>query len=182
MKDFNFFSPYILAKRNKRMKRIYILSVGSLLVIALLSFTVLNMYHISRYKAEISMVESYLSSDKTKELLKQYNDTKAKTQLLNQYYNKAEEADKAIIANNTATTALLDRISSIMPQDSFLLRLTVSDTNIEVNYSVRDLVSVAEIEHNLKELKNIENVHVNVIEAREGYTAMIRCSLKVGEQ
>ena len=178
MKDFNFFSPYLLKKRNKRLKKLFIFSVSSLLIIGLLSFYTLNFYYINKYKSEISMVENYLNSEQTKGLLNIYEDTKKKTEIVNTYYNKMSEVDKILNAQNMVNTSLLNKLSSVMPQDSYMLSLTISNRDIELNYSVKDLVPVAELEHNLRELDIFEKVHVSIVNAEISYRAIINCSLK----
>ena len=178
MKDFNFFSQYLLEKRNKHLNKLFIFLVSSLLIIGLLSFYTLNIYYINKYKSEISMVESYLNSEQTKELLNVYEDMKKKTEIVNTYYNKMFEVDKALNARNMVNTSLLNKLSSVMPQDSYILSCTINNRDIELNYSVKDLVPVAELEHNLRELDIFENVHVSIVNAEVSYRAIISCSLK----
>lgn len=178
MKDFNFFSPYLLKKRNKRLKKLYIFLVSSLLVIGLLSFYTLNFYYINKYKSEISMVESYLNSEETKKLLNVYEDIKKETEIVNKYYNRMSEVDKVLHSRNMVNTSLLNKLSSVMPQDSYILSCTISNRDMELNYSVKDLVPVAELEHNLRELGIFEKVHVNLVNAEVSYNAIISCTLK----
>ncbi|OGO78772.1 MAG: hypothetical protein A2Y23_12445 [Clostridiales bacterium GWB2_37_7] len=178
MKDFNFFSPYLLEKRNRRQKRIYIISVSTLLLIGVFSFIALNLYQIERYNSEINMVESYLNSEKTKELLNKYEETKNETEIINKYYGIVSKIDKILNAQAVVNTSLLDKLSSVMPQDSYLLSMTIINKDMELNYSIKDLVPVAEIEHNLRELNIFDMVHVSIVNAEANYIAKINCSLK----
>lgn len=178
MRDFNFFSPYLLKKRNKRLKNFYIFSVSALLIIGLLSFYTLNNYYINKYKSEISTVENYLNSEKTKKLLNLYEDTKKKTEIVNTYYNKMSEIDRVLRAQNVVSTNLLNKLASVMPQDSYILSCTISNRDIVLNYSITDLVPIAELEHNLRELDIFEKVHISIVNSGTSYNAIISCSLK----
>lgn len=178
MKDFNFFSPYLLKKRNQRIKKLFAFLASSLIIIGLLSFYTLNYYYINKYKTEISIVESYLNSEETKQLLNIYEDTKKKTEIVNTYYNKMSEIDNVLKGQNMVNTSLLKKLSSVMPIDSYILSCNISNRVVELNYSLKDLVPVAEIEHNLRALDIFEKVHVSIVNNEVGYSAIISCILK----
>lgn len=178
MSDFNFFSPYLREKRNNRQKKLFIIAVSSLFVIGLLAFTSLNIYLIYSYKNEISNVESYMNSKKTIEMLSKYDDTTEKLRLSKSYYEKASEAASFVKNSNTVNAALLDKLSSVMPQDAIMINLAINYNIIEIQYKMNDLSSVAEIEHNLKSLNIFDNVHVSTVNNEIGYIAIINCSLK----
>ena len=178
MKDFNFFSPYLLEKRNKRLKRIYIISVSLFFVIGLFSFISLNLYQIEKYKSEINKVESYIKSQNAIDLLNKYDETTQKVELTNSYYNKVKEVDNTLNAYNTVNTKLLDKLSSTMPQDATMISLIISNREIEIQYSVKDLVTVAELEHNLKALSIFDTINVSTINNETSYTTTINFRLK----
>jgi|GEM_PF-6571269 len=178
MKDFNFFSPYLLEKRNKRLKRRFIFSVISLFTIGILSFTALNQYQIERYKGEIGRVENYLNAEETKVLLEKYEITKKKRELIDTYYNKVMEIDKTISSLNTVNTDLLNKLASVMPETATISSISISGRQMQINYLVDDMVTVAELEHNLFSLDIFENVNVSVINNEAVYTAVVNCRLK----
>lgn len=178
MMDFNFFSPYLKEKRNKQLKKIYMIAVGSMLAVSLLIFTGLNAYQVYRYKDEIGKVESYLNSAKTIELLNKYEDTKKKTELTKLYLDKVSAIDAAIKQNDTLSTDLLDKLSSAMPKESFLLSMSISGKNVELQYMVSNISSAAELEHNLKALDVFDKVHINVVNFEVNDTVNVSCTLK----
>jgi Tfp pilus assembly protein PilN len=178
MKDFNFFSPYLQEKRNKRLKRNYTITIVSLVIIGLLSFAVLNTYQINQYKSEISKVESYLNAEQTKKLQTKYEETKKSMSIVNKYYDKMLEVDKALNAQNTIHTSLLDKLSSVMPQDSNIVSMSINMKDLEIKYSIIDLIPLAELEHNLRALDIFDKVHVSIVDADINYHAIISCRLK----
>ncbi len=178
MKDFNFFSPYLNEKRNKQLKRLYILAVCSIFTIGLISFTCVNFYHINKLKSEISKIESYLGSTNTIELLKKYEDTKKQTEEMKTYYKNITAIDTAFNSFNTVNTELFDQLSSVMPNDAFLISLSINNREVELQYSVDKITSAAELEHNLKALDIIETVHISVVAYSEKYTVNVSCTLK----
>jgi hypothetical protein len=90
----------------------------------------------------------------------------------------ASEAADFIKNSNTANTALLDKLSSVMTEDSKMDSLAINYNIIEVKYKVNNLGSAAEIEHNLRALDIFSSVHVSVVNNEAGYIATISCSLK----
>lgn len=178
MNDFNFFSPYLQEKRNRHQRKLFTIGVSALVIITLLSFTALNAYQIIRYKQQISMVENYMNSNKTVEMLGKYNGTTQKLALTKEYYEKASEAARFVKSSNTISTSLLDKLSSAMTQDAAMTNLAINNNIIELQYDVKSLTSIAEIEHNLKSLNIFDYVNVNTINNEKSYTAIISCSLK----
>lgn len=178
MKDFNFFSPYLNEKRNKQLKKLYIIAVCSIFAIGLISFTAINIYQIDKLKSEISKVESYLGSKDTIELLKKYEDTKKQTDQMKVYYEKFAAVDTVFKNAETIGTELLDQLSSVLPKDAFLLSLSINSRDIELRFSVDKIVSAAEIEHNLKALDIFETVHISTVTSREENTINVSCILK----
>jgi type IV pilus assembly protein PilN len=178
MRDFNFFSPYLLEKQNKRIRSRFIIAVTTLLTIGLLSFTAFNFYQINRYKSEISKVENYLNSKDTVEQLEKYEEVSQRLELLNNYFNTVKEIDQKLDSYDTVSTELLDKLSSIMPQDASMINLVITENEVEMNYSIKSLVQAAELEHNLKGLNIFDQVHINIIDMQISYTANISCKLK----
>lgn len=178
MKDFNFFSPYLNEKRNKQLKRLYIMAVCSIFAIGLIAFTAINIYHIDKLKSEIGKVEDYLGSKDTIELLKKYEDTKKKTDQMKVYYEKLAAADTTFKNAETISTGLLDQLSSVLPKDAFLLSLSINNRDIELQFSVDKIVAAAEIEHNLKALDIFKTVHINTVTSRDKNTINVSCTLK----
>ncbi|MGB7606079.1 MAG: PilN domain-containing protein [Lutisporaceae bacterium] len=178
MKDFNFFSPYLNEKRNKQLKKLYIIAVCSIFAIGLISFTAINIYQIIKLKSEIGKVESYLGAKETIELLKKYEDTKKETDQMKAYYEKIAAVDTELKNIEAVSTELLDQLSSVLPKDAFLLSLSINSRDVELQYSVDKIVSAAEIEHNLKALDIFETVHINIVTSREENTINVSCMLK----
>ncbi|MDF2889685.1 MAG: pilus assembly protein PilN [Clostridia bacterium] len=178
MKDFNFFSPYLLEKQNKNSKIWFIIAVSSVLTIGLITFTTFNIYYMNRYKSEISKVESYLNSKETMEQLEKYEEVSERLVLLNTYFDTVKEIDDKLDSYDTVSTELLDKLSSIMPQDASMTNLAISNKDVEINYSIKSLLQAAELEHNLKELNIFEQVHINIVDMQTNYTAIISCKLK----
>lgn len=178
MNDFNFFSPYLQKKRNIRQRKLFIIAVSTLAIVALLSFTSLNIYQIIRYRNEISTVESYMNSSKTIEMIGKYTDTTKKLAITEEYFVKASEAAKFVKGSNTVSTKLLEQLSSVMPQDAVMTNLAINNNIVEIKYNIKNMTSVAEIEHNLKLLGIFDMVHVNTIDNGTSFTANISCSLK----
>lgn len=178
MKDFNFFSPYLNEKRSKNLKILYIIAVCSLFAIALISFSVINIYQIKKLNSEIGKAESYLGSKEIIELLRKYEDTKKQTEQMKHYYKQIETVDTEFKNSKTVSTKLLDELSSVMPKDAFLLSLSTNSRDLELQYLINNMEAAAEIEHNLKALDIFEKVHINVITSSDKYTASVSCTLK----
>jgi hypothetical protein len=98
--------------------------------------------------------------------------------IVNKYYDKMLEVDKALNAQNTIHTSLLDKLSSVMPQDSNIVSMSINMKDLEIKYSIIDLIPLAELEHNLRALDIFDKVHVSIVDADINYHAIISCRLK----
>jgi hypothetical protein len=59
-----------------------------------------------------------------------------------------------------------------------MLSMKINSRDLEMKYSMTDLIPAAELEHNLRVLNIFDKVHVSLVNSETNYTAIINCSLK----
>ncbi|SHJ82734.1 PilN domain-containing protein [Tepidibacter formicigenes] len=188
MKDFNFFSPYIDAnKTSKRNNLIGILSF-ILFIMIISSFSIWTNMKIKNLEKEKASYEEYLNSEEVTKKIKEINEKNRKIEVMKKYYDSVMDINVKMVEADKINTILMGQIASSLPQDVFFKSVTIDGVSVQIKGVSKRRTSIAELEHELKDLDIFDSVHVSNISKKEQYdeelndfTFTLKCTMKDGE-
>ena len=178
MRDMNFFAPYQGQKKEEQNKNIYVYSLIGFLTVAIVGTFTWNSVNIFLLNKKIKDYNTKLESPEIKEKLNLWNELTRSNEVLNKYNNGLDEIIVGLKTREVVTTDLLNKISSCLPSEVTFNSINITNTEITVQAVSTNRVAIAEVEHNLRELDNIQDVYISGISGNEIYTFDIKCSLK----
>lgn len=178
MRDMNFFAPYQGQKKEEQNKNIYVYSLIGFLTVAIVGTFTWNSVNIFLLNKKIKDYNTKLESPEIKEKLNLWNELTRSNEVLNKYNNGLDEIIVGLKTREVVTTDLLNKISSCLPSEVTFNSINITNTEITVQAVSTNRVAIAEVEHNLRELDNIQDVYIGGISGNEIYTFDIKCSLK----
>lgn len=186
MRDFNFFEPY-LKKSEKKASLGKGILIGALTVsLVVVGASTYQYITINNLKKEIASQDSYLNSREIREKTKEIEDSKKKIKLMEEYRSELSDIRSEMKKTDIIGSYLVDQINSSMPQDLFLETLRLEDNEIEVSGISRQRTSIAELQHNLEQLKEFKGVYVKEIgledESSTNFRFSLSCKIKDVEQ
>ena len=102
--------------------------------------------------------------------------------MLTQYDTALSDVAKSIKNRNNVSDELLNKINSTIPSEITFKNLVVVNNTLSIQGTASNRTSIAELEHNLKQLTIMDDTYVNSIKnagAVEGeYSFDIKCVLK----
>lgn len=169
MKDLNFFSSYS-KKRDRRLNRQKVFYMAlSLIVLALLVYGIFNYIVIRRLNGDINAsverLEELNGDSKIKELKQKQTEIAA----FKENIAKVKTLDDYINNKDIINDFLLDDIESNLPPKVFLRSMDLKHDAIKITGTSQDKESIAQFEHNLKEMGVFEELFIPQITQREDY-------------
>lgn len=167
MKDFNFFSFYIKAKKKARKKDYTVAGVFLIAVIIAVSFTTYFMIAASNMEKEIAKMEQFINDPEHIKVLNEVNNKREKMKIIEEYNVIMEETQKQIKKSNRIHTKLLNEITSTLPQALFFSMLTLTNEELHIQGVSDARTHIAELEYNLRQVDRFEKIHVSIISKDE---------------
>lgn len=169
MKDLNFFEPYIENTEFKIDKRIIFFAVGMFAFLSLVTYTVYNSIIIKR---ETRIVESLKTVAEYPITLKKLGEIEEKQIEVDEFREAVEKIrylDETIVERDIINEALLDKITSKMPEDLFLTSLSIYNREIQIVGISKDKLSIAELEKGLEDLEEANEIFISNISLEEDF-------------
>lgn len=195
--DFNFFSPYVVKKKEVKNRYAYSIATAVVLLFIFIGSFVWNFTRISKTKKEINELKKIVDSSESKTKLSEADKTKKKYEVLNKYYAQAYSITSAIGNKEIISSTLMDKVCSTLPKKVSFKSFSItggdkgSGGTIQIQGTAETRVNVAEFEHNLKALIEVKEVQVsNITELNSNsqvgendnlsssYSFTIKCILK----
>lgn len=186
MKDFNFFLPYIESKKMKK-SLFYSIIVSVSLISILVIFYAINIFRISTLNKSISTINAQINSPEIVKQTKRLDEAKKKYDLMKQYYDIVDNANGGLLSSNTVTTELISDLASTLPSNVYFSNMSIASNDINIQGTASTRIEIAELEHNIKALKTIDNVSISVISggnkgeaaaSNGSYIFSLKCSVK----
>lgn len=186
MKDFNFFLPYIESKKMKR-SLFYSIIVSVSLISILIIFYVANVFRILTLNKRINSINAQINSPEIVKQTKRLEEAQKKHDLMKKYYDIVDNANGGLLSSNTVTTELISDLASTLPLNVNFSNMSIASNEINIQGTASTRIEIAELEHNIKALNDIDNVSISVISvgAKEGsaasngsYMFSLKCSVK----
>ena len=179
MRDLNFFEPYLEKSEFKIDKRILFFSIGLFALLSLVSYTVYNSIII---RQQDRIVQSLKTTAENPGTLKKVEEIQEKEIEVNEFREAVEKIrylDETIAKRDIIDEALLDKITSRMPEDLFLTSLSIYNREIQIVGISKDKLSIAELEKGLEDLEDAEEIFISNISLEEDfYNFTININLK----
>lgn len=177
--DLNFFSQYQGTKREKKDDRTIIFAIAAVLVTVIVgtfAWNSINLYKVGKeaedYKAKLSE-QSFI--DKVKEIEK----TEKKSTLLKSYGTSLTSLTSAIASRTAISTEVLNSVSSTLPTEVSFDSIKIDKNEITIKAISTSRPAIGELEHNLTQLKIVQDVHVgSIVDKDNVFSCDIKCALK----
>lgn len=178
MTDMNFFAPYQGQKKEEKNKSIYVYSILGFLSVVIIGTFVWNTTNIILLNSKIKEYNLKLDNEEIKNKLLKWENLTKKEDILIKYDKGLTEIIGALDTREVVTTDLLNNLSSCLPSEVTFNSISINNTEINIQAVSADRVAIGEIEHNLRNLDNIQDVYIGGISGTETFTFNIKCSLK----
>lgn len=183
MRDFNFFLPYLNDKKERKNKKVYILTTLVILGVIVLGSLAYNSIYILRLKGDINALKSiYETSDNQEKLAKAEEQIKTYN-ILSDYNKELEIISSGIVNRKIVNSKLLFDVSSSIPKEISFKTMSIESNTVSIQGISTTKVAIAELTHNLKAVNALTNVHVGNInlegDVADGqYSFSVKCTLK----
>lgn len=182
MRDFNFFSPYLEYKKKSTKKVFHTVIIVLIIIIPTFGIYSYNQYKITKLENRLSALQDSMTSNERVEGIKKYKEVEKKLEVLKQYFTALNNVNDKINRLDVINSELFNKLESVFPKTVFIRNLSVTTNEIQMQGVSKDKIAVAELQHNLKELKIFDKVHVSIItnESDEGSNVIfaVLCTLK----
>ncbi len=182
MNDLNFFSGYIVQRKEAYRKSFAAYAVIAAILLAVVSSYAITELTVVSIQAQTSTLQKYLSDPATRAQQQELAALKQKLDILTQYGSELEAAKSGVEGLDTLDSALLEAFNTTLPGDIVMDTLSYTRDSIAMTGTANSRVPVAELSHNLDALGLFSEVHVAVIssetEGRGSFKFTASCRLK----
>ncbi|MBB6697839.1 PilN domain-containing protein [Clostridium algidicarnis] len=183
MKDFNFFLPYLDNKKGKDNKRVHAMTALSILGILVVGSLIYNTAYTFKLKYDIKNLQNTYNSSENQEKLKEAEALSRKYEILNKYYENVELLYNSLETKEVVNSKLMFDISKSIPKEVSFKTMSIDSAGIQIQGLSENRVAIGELEHNLKNISSILDVHVNNINSDTSSTTggnsfSLKCTLK----
>lgn len=177
MKDLNFFNHYTESKKFK-IENIYYLFILFLLI-SIFFYSFINQIKINNLSKKVSNLKTQVENE---EIKTKVNKLKKEKDEINKVENNIKQLnllDEFIKKEDKINEELIKDINLRIPENVFLISIEFNLSSIEIKGISGDKLSIAQLEHNLNEIKSFKNVFISNIYFEENhYSFSLSVSLK----
>ncbi|QGU95771.1 hypothetical protein GOM49_12305 [Clostridium bovifaecis] len=164
MKDYNFFE-YYLKKRQALNLRYLCIAALSMFSISIIGVSYeWSRLQVSKIESDIAGQEKMINTKKIQQQESEISNIKKKLEILNKYDESVQLIGDIIIENDRIDDEIIKKLVDVIPNEITLKSIEIDKQNLYMDGKANDRVTIAELEHNLKELNTFYSVHVNYID------------------
>lgn len=178
IRDMNFFAPYQGKKKEQKNKNIYIYSLVAFLFVVIIGSLAWNSINIYLVNNKIKSYKSKLEAKDVKEKIAKWDDVVQKSGILKKYNTELEKITGAVETRDIVNVDLLDKLSATLPSAITFQNINITNSEVTIQAKSINRTAIGELQHNLKQLDNIQDVYIGSISEGDGYTFDIKCVLK----
>lgn len=187
MQDMNFFTQFNSKKKNSDLSTI-ILSVFVTIIVGFIVITcAYNNIAIYSNNKEADEFRAKVEAPAMQKKINESKQVNERINMLNKYDKDIVEITNAIKTRDIVNVELLNKVSSTLPSEITVVSSNITENSVELQGVSKSKVAIAELEHNLKELKNKESkkyfasVFVSAIAGDGNYSFQITAGFKGGD-
>ncbi|MTI48214.1 MAG: PilN domain-containing protein [Firmicutes bacterium] len=182
MKDLNFFSPYIKVNKSSKIKKTYVFITVISLALIFGGAHFWTIYRMNNIEKNITEMEDFLKSNDVVDDIKNLNEKKREVEIMNKYYDLALIINEDMESVDRLGTGILSKITNALPEDITFDMISMDINNIQIQGISRSRVSIAELQHNLKNSNIFSKVYVIDISKAskeiDRFVFALKCTLK----
>lgn len=171
MSDMNFFSSYGKKTEKKKTEKslLFINSLIILILIGTLSYGAFNYLTIRKLSNEIAALNTEFEDSGKNQKLSEILAMGKKVSALKEDLAKLNKLDRYIDDIDIINESVLESIRINTPSELFLGSMVMNAEGIMIEGISKDKRSIAQFEHNLRELEGWEKIFVSRITDEKGY-------------
>ncbi len=137
-----------------------------------------NTINIKIQESKITSIEEKMADPEFQKQLAISQDLDRKITSVLQYTSQVEAITKVVNSRKVIQTAILDDVKDATPDGIVYTNYNISNTEVTINAVSNSLDSIAEMEHNLRELDRTQDVHIGNISGDGSFTFDVKVSIK----
>ena len=181
-RDINFFSTYVLKNQSEKRRSIFRYGYLGVIGAGIAGTFLFNQFELLHLKQSIQEVEDLLAAPPIANQIAESDFAFQMLEVLKSYDEQLTPLVKGIQSRDLITKVLLDQISATLPSGVSLGSLNITDGSVTMQATSDSRPSVAEFQHNLKQLPFIVDVYVGGISEQAPYTISVTCTVKGDQQ
>lgn len=180
-RDINFFSAYQGKKQDIKEKKgdlvLYIVAgVIGALVIGSFAYNNIAKYI---YERKITKIEEAMADPEFQQQLSISQQLTIKINNVSEYDNNFTLLANAVDSQDVVSTEIIDKLKSTIPSNITFTKVSINSKSVEISAQANnDRTSIAEIEHNIRQLDCVQKVFVDQITGDGVDTFNIKVNLK----
>ena len=180
IRDIDFFAPYKGQVKEKKNQNIYTYSIIITLSVIILGTLAYNTFNVYKIEKQINDLKTELSSPGIQASIREAEVVNKTIEILGRYNTAITSVTSEVGTRDLVSTELLNSISSTLPTAVSFNNINITPGNVSISAISKTRTAIAEVQHNLKELPQIESVYIGSIsDEEEGeYAFELKCVLK----
>lgn len=181
MSDMNFFSSYNKKseKKTKGKSATIINGIVILICIGIIGYGFYNLMTIRSLGSEVAALNTQLETSRKDPKIADILAKEQQVSAMKADLSKVVAMDKYVSDNDFIDEFVLEDIRLNTPSEVFLKTMVLSQENIKIDGISKDKGSIAQFEHNLREIKGLEKVFVSQVnKENEHYAFYLEIDLK----
>ncbi|MDD7795765.1 PilN domain-containing protein [Clostridium sp. 'White wine YQ'] len=180
MKDFNFFAPYQGKQKQAKDKKIYIYTLGLVLIVVIFGTLIWNSVSIFLLNRDIKKYNSSINAADVQQKYKEAEDINNKSSILNKYNASIDIINATISKKDRISSETIHSINSTLPKEVSFASITIDENAIDLQGSAKNRQAIGEFQHNMKELDIVSDAQIiNISDVDNGnYKFELKCTLK----
>lgn len=179
-KDMNFFSQFSGRRKRQDGSDIYIYLLGGIVLAAIIVTSLYYSIAIFFTNKSISDYETKLNDPEVVAKIAESEKVNDKIDALTRYDNDLGIIIYEVEGRDAVTTALIEKIAKAQSPavGVKISQLTISSKEVNMSAAAPDRVAIAEFQHNLSNIDQVQSVYIGSIAGEDQFTFDVKCVLK----
>ena len=170
MKDLNFFSSYSKKSDKRAFDKSVLLNVLLILVvIGVAAYGIYNYLYIKRLENDVALKQYELKTSLENPKIKRVLEKEEEIGVLKDDIKKLTALDKYVTDKDFINEVLLEDIRISIPSLLFIDTIAINKENVRIEGKSKDKKSIAQFEHNLRNIERFDKVFISEIIDNENH-------------
>lgn len=168
MMDFNFFDPYINVETKPDRKRLMLMSVALMLLIALVGYQVYLTFEMNQLNQKMADLNAFINAPETQNKVNVVQNKQAKEASLQQAYTELQMVSATVLLTDQVNATLIGDINAYTPDKLFLTEMNISMGVITMKGYATQYSDIAQFAHNIRAIESIGDVMISTVTEDNG--------------